>query len=144
MAELVPVQPVHPREEPREGRRDEAQLLEVARRQFGKHLLTFDNGNHPYPAWVEVQVETDHFIHDLDSQLQGFIADNTQLQFFSRQTRLHPAQPLDRQLPQVQSLDELLPKEVFRQKCQSMLGEENFDELLHTFDEVLELMHQQD
>jgi DNA repair protein SbcD/Mre11 len=109
-----------------------------------KHLLTFDNGEHPYPAWVEVQVETDHFIHDLDNQLLDFLEGKTHLQFFSRQTRINPAQPLDRQMPLLQSLDELLPKEVFRQKCQSVLGEDNFGDLLHTFDELLELMHQQD
>lgn len=109
-----------------------------------KHIITFDNGDHPYPAWVEVQVETDNFIHDLDNQLLGFLGDNTQLQFFSRQTRLNPAQTLDSQVPELQSLEDISPKEVFRKKCESVFTEDNFDDMLHTFDELLELMQQQD
>jgi exonuclease SbcD len=109
-----------------------------------KHLITFDNGDHPYPAWVEVQVETDNYIHDLDTQLLGFLSDSSQLQFFSRQTRLTPAPALDSQLPEMQSLDELSPQEVFRKKCESVFADEQVDDLLHTFNELLELMHQQD
>jgi exonuclease SbcD len=109
-----------------------------------KHIITFDNGDHPYPAWVEVQVETDNFIHDLDNQLLGFLAGKNHLQFFSRQTRLNPAQPLDSQVPEMQNLDEILPKDVFRKKCESVFAEDNFEDLLHTFDELLELMQQQD
>jgi exonuclease SbcD len=109
-----------------------------------KHIITFDNGDHPYPAWVEVQVETDNFIHDLDNQLLDFLAGRTHLQFFSRQTRLNPAQTLDSQLPDMQRLDELHPKAVFRKKCESVFAEESFEDLMLTFDELLELMHQQD
>lgn len=114
--------------------------LEKVRRQ----ILSFDHGDHPFPAWVEVQVETDYFIHDLDSQLLDLLDGSKHLQFFTRQTLLRPAQSIDSQLPEMQQLDELLPKEVFRKKCEAVFAEEPFEDLLHTFDELLELMHQHD
>jgi len=110
-----------------------------------RHIISFDNGTHAFPALAEIQVETDSYIHDLDNQLAAFLEKKDHLQIiFSRQTRLIPAQSLDQQVPEMQSLHELLPKDVFQKKCETVFPEEDFADLLHTFDELLELMHQQD
>ncbi|GEO02703.1 nuclease SbcCD subunit D [Adhaeribacter aerolatus] len=112
-----------------------------------RHITTFDNSDYPYPAWVEIQVETENFIHDLDSQLQDFLGGKNHLQFFTRQVRLAPAQALETTLPEMQQLHELQPKDVFRKKCETAFpaADENaFSDLLSTFDELLELMHQQE
>lgn len=109
-----------------------------------QRLLTFDNGDYPYPAWVEVQVETETYIHDLDQQLQQVLAGKNHLQFFSRQTRLAPAPALDKQMDTLQSLEELAPRQVFEKKCTSVYADEDVSDLLQAFDELLELMHQQE
>ena len=113
--------------------------------QIRKHLITFHNSDHPFPAYAEIQVETDGFIHDLDNQLAEILGKNDHLQIiFSKQTRLAPTQAIDAQLPHLPTLDELKPKDVFLQKCQSVFPEDNHDDLLHTFEELLELMHQEE
>lgn len=112
-----------------------------------RHITTFDNQNYRYPAWVEIQVETENFIHDLDNQLQDFLAGKNHLQFFTRQVRLNPVQALETTLPAMQQLHELQPKEVFRKKCETVFpaaDENSYSDLLSTFDELLELMHQQE
>lgn len=111
-----------------------------------RHITTFDNSDYQYPAWVEIQVETENFIHDLDSQLQDFLGGKNHLQFFTRQVRLTPSQALETTVPEMQQLHELQPKDVFRKKCETAFptGSENdYTDLLSTFDELLELMHQQ-
>jgi exonuclease SbcD len=109
-----------------------------------RHITTFDNSNHLYPAWVEIQVETESFIHDLENQLLSFLPDKDQLQFFSRQIRLSPTVALDAQQPEMQQLHELQAKDVFRKKCETAYPEGDFTDLLNTFDELLELMHQEE
>ena len=111
-----------------------------------RHITTLDNSNYIYPAWVEIQVETENFIHDLENQLLDFISDKKQLQLFSRQVRLAPAPALDTQMPEMQQLHELLPNEVFRKKCESAFpaDDTDFSDLMHTFNELMELMHQED
>lgn len=110
-----------------------------------RHITLFDSKPQPYPAWVEIQVETDSFIPDLENQLAGFLQNKSQLQIiFSKQTRLSPAASLELQLPEMQNLHELLPQEVFRKKCESVFSENNFEDLLITFSQLLELMQQSD
>ena len=112
-----------------------------------RHIVTFDNSDYRYPAWVEIQVETENFIHDLENQLQDYLGGKNHLQFFTRQVRLAPTQSLETTLPEMQQLHELQPKDVFRKKCESAFpaGDENdFNNLLGTFDELLEIMHQQE
>ena len=112
-----------------------------------RHITTFDNSDYPYPAWVEIQVETENFIHDLESQLMDFMGGKNHLQFFTRQVRLAPAQALETTLPEMQQLHELQPKDVFRKKCETAFpagDESDFSDLLGTFDELLELMHQRE
>ena len=109
-----------------------------------RHITTFDNSEQLYPAWVEIQVETENFIHDLENQLLSFLPDKNQLQFFTRQIRLSPVVALDAQLPEMQQLHELQAKDVFRKKCETAYPEADFSDLLNTFDELLELMHQEE
>ncbi|MGV3588984.1 MAG: exonuclease SbcCD subunit D C-terminal domain-containing protein [Adhaeribacter sp.] len=112
-----------------------------------RHITTFDNSDYTFPAWVEIQVETENFIHDLENQLQDCLGDKNHLQFFTRQVRLAPVQALETTLPEMQQLHELQPKDVFRKKCETAFptGNQNdYHDLLSTFNELLELMHQQD
>ncbi|MDB5262363.1 MAG: nuclease SbcCD subunit [Adhaeribacter sp.] len=112
-----------------------------------RHITTFDNGDHPYPAWVEIQVETENFIHDLENQLLDMLGGRNHLQFFTRQVRQTATQALEASLPEMQQLHELQPKEVFRKRCETAFptgSEADYSDLLGTFDELLEIMHQQE
>jgi DNA repair protein SbcD/Mre11 len=83
----------------------------------------------------------------LESQLMDFMGGKNHLQFFTRQVRLAPAQALETTLPEMQQLHELQPKDVFRKKCETAFpagDESDFSDLLGTFDELLELMHQRE
>lgn len=111
-----------------------------------RHITLFQDGGQKYPAWVEVQVETENFIHDLDGQLAQLTQNKPYLErIFTRQIRRQPAAALDSQsFDQLINLHELLPKEVFRKKCASAFPDADYTDLLRTFDELLEQMAQSD
>jgi exonuclease SbcD len=119
--------------------RFKGRLDEVKRR-----MQAFAGHDHPYPAWAEVQVETDGYIPDLDGQLAQITQTMPHLErVFTRQIRLKPTIALDAQsFNQLTNLQELAPKEVFRKKCDSVYGDGEYSDLLATFDELLEKMAQ--
>ncbi|RDC66067.1 exonuclease SbcCD subunit D C-terminal domain-containing protein [Adhaeribacter pallidiroseus] len=114
-------------------------LDEVKRR-----MHAFAVGDHLYPAWAEVQVETDNYIPDLDGQLAQITQTMPHLErVFTRQIRLKPTVALDAEsFNEFTNLQELEPKDVFRKKCDSVFGEGEYFDLLSTFDELLEKMTQ--
>jgi DNA repair protein SbcD/Mre11 len=61
---------------------------------------------------------------------------------FVRQHRLKPNRNLDEQISEATALASLDPKEVFKKRLQSAYPEGQTDDLLQTFDEVMELMKQ--
>ena len=110
------------------------------------HLTSQPDGGQKYPAWVEVQVETDRFIPDLAVQLAQITQHLPHLErIFTRQIRRLPiAAPDGASFDQLVSLPELAPQEVFRKKCAAAFPEDDHTELLRTFDELLEQMAQTD
>lgn len=105
-----------------------------------KLLLLQDDGL-KYPAWVEVQVETDKTIADLNETLHKITAKKTFIeQLFIRQTRQAAIQNLDEQFTEFVALNDLKPTEVFLKRLLNEYEQNDQHELLGTFKEVLELM----
>ncbi|MDQ4141255.1 MAG: exonuclease SbcCD subunit D C-terminal domain-containing protein [Bacteroidota bacterium] len=112
-----------------------------------KHRITqIVNDNSVYPAWVEVQVETESYIPDLDYQFAQITQDLPHLErIFSRQIRLKPPVALhENSFDQILNLQELDPKEVFQKKSASIYPDADYSDLLASFDELLEKMGQAD
>lgn len=95
------------------------------------------------PIWVEIQVETENFIPDLPEQLNAIIAENHDIeQLFIKQIKLRQSLDISEQLEDIQSLHDLTPLNVFIKKCESEFPDENYNDLIETFSEALELMEQ--
>ena len=105
------------------------------------HLLAFENQDCPLPAWAEVQIETESFIPNLEENLRELLGDKTELELVRcLQVRLTPKITLDAQVKEDLHLHDLQPKEVFRKRCEAELPDLIHDDLLQTFDELLENM----
>ncbi|WP_407425520.1 exonuclease SbcCD subunit D C-terminal domain-containing protein [Arcticibacter sp.] len=97
------------------------------------------------PAWVELQIKTDRFIHDLDEQLDKLKAGKPFIErFFPRQIKTSAALSLNEQTILESALHELEPRSVFLKRCESEFPNEDHGELLRLFDEILEKMAQRD
>jgi len=108
-------------------------------------LVLLEDPGTLYPAWVEVQVETESFIFDLDEQLNSLIAGKPFIdRLFPRQFRIRAAQNLDEQTAEAMALTDLDPETVFLKKCQSEYPGEEQPDLLQAFNEVLEYMAQKE
>lgn len=106
-------------------------------------LLLLEDPGTLFPAWVEVQVHTEKVIYDLEEQLHVLIAKKPFIdRIFTRQLRTRPAQNLDEQSAEMMALADLEPKDVFLKKCASEYPEEDHTDLLLTFNEIMELMLQ--
>jgi exonuclease SbcD len=104
-------------------------------------MLAFENEDCPLPAWAEVQVETETFLPNLEENLRELLCGKTDLELITcRQTRLVPKITLDAQVQADLHLHDLQPKEVFRKRCEAEFPALSHDELLQTFDELLERM----
>ncbi|KAA6430812.1 exonuclease subunit SbcD [Rufibacter glacialis] len=106
-------------------------------------ILAFDNADLPNQAWAEVQLQYEHNLHDHTSRLQEAFALQPQVQLLiHRPQRTIDHQSLEQQVPQEQDLADLKPKEVFLKKCEEALEADTYQNLVSTFDELLELMGQ--
>jgi exonuclease SbcD len=106
-------------------------------------LILLEDDGLCYPAWIEVQVETEGHIYELNEQLHKLIKNKPHIaQLFIRQTKLKPPRNLDEQTADAMALTDLDPKTVFRKKAESTYPNGQTDDLLQTFDEVMELMRQ--
>jgi len=106
-------------------------------------LVLLEDPQTLYPAWVEVQVETDGFIFDLEEQLNTLIADKPYIErLFPRQLRIKAAKNLDEQTEEAMALADLDPTTVFMKKCSAEYPDQDQTELLRAFNEVLEYMTQ--
>ncbi|MCW3113730.1 MAG: Nuclease SbcCD subunit [Segetibacter sp.] len=106
-------------------------------------LILLEDDKLCYPAWVEVQVETESYIHELDDQLNKLVQKKSFIErLFISQRRLKPLLNLDEQVSEATTLTDLDPKTVFRKKLESAYPNGQTDDLLQTFDEVMELMKQ--
>ncbi|WP_210485773.1 exonuclease SbcCD subunit D C-terminal domain-containing protein [Rufibacter aurantiacus] len=106
-------------------------------------VIAYDNADRPYPAWAEVQLQYEHNLHDHTGKLQEVFAKHSQIQLLiHRPLRTIDTQTLDQQVQPEQDLADLKPKEVFLKKCEEALEADSYQNLLSTFDELLELMPQ--
>ena len=98
-----------------------------------------------FPAWVEVQVDTESFIFDLEEQLNSLIEGKPFIdRLFPRQVRTRAAKNLDEQTMEAMALADLDPKMVFLKRLQAEYQDEEQPDLLNTFHEVLEYMAQKE
>jgi len=108
-------------------------------------ILLLEDEQLKYPVWVEVQVETEGFIHDLEEQLDKLKEGKAFIdRFFPRQINVRSVQTLGQRAEEVMALADLNPKAVFLKKCEAEFGETEFTDLVETFNEVLELMAQKE
>ncbi|WP_205502147.1 exonuclease SbcCD subunit D C-terminal domain-containing protein [Rufibacter psychrotolerans] len=108
-------------------------------------IMAYDNGDLAFPAWAEVQLQYEHNLHDHTAKLHEAFALQPSVQLLiHRPLRTITHQSLDQQVAPEQDLADLKPKEVFLKKCEEALGENTPAELVATFDELLELMPQQE
>jgi exonuclease SbcD len=108
-------------------------------------LVLLEDPQTLYPAWVEVQVETETFIFDLEEQLNSLIANKPFIgRLFPRQFRIRAARSLDEQTEEAMALADLDPKTVFLKKCSAEYPEEEHADLLQAFSEVMEYMVQKE
>ena len=108
-------------------------------------LLLLEDEGALYPAWIEVQVETDTYIHELNEDLNGLIAGKPYIdRLFVRQFKLKPAATLDEQTPESLTLADLDPTTVFFKRCEAELPGSDHNMLLQTFQEALEAMGERD
>ena len=106
-------------------------------------ILLLSDHQLKYPAWVEIHVETENPIYDLDEQLHTMKANKPFIErFFIRQSRIKAALNLDEQTDNYIILSDLDPRMVFIKKCESDFAEEDYSDLLQTFDETIEQMAQ--
>jgi len=98
-----------------------------------------------FPAWVEVQVDTESFIFDLEEQLNSLIEGKPFIdRLFPRQVRTRAAKNLDEQTMEAMALADLDPKTVFMKRLQAEYQDAEQPDLLSTFHEVLEYMAQKE
>jgi exonuclease SbcD len=108
-------------------------------------LVLLEDPQTLYPAWVEVQVETEFSIFDLEEQLNSLIIEKPFIErLFTRQVKIRAAQNLDEQTMEAIALNDLDPKAVFVKRCQIEYPDEEQPDLLATFNEVLEYMAQKE
>ena len=108
-------------------------------------LVLLDEPETLFPAWVEVQVETETFIFDLEEQLNTLIVNKPFIErLFPRQLRIRASQNLDEQTTEAMALTDLDPETVFLKRCSSEFPEQDHADLLLTFNEVIEYMAQKE
>ncbi len=106
-------------------------------------LILLEDDKLCYPAWVEVQVETEGYIHELDEQLNKLIQKKPFIErLFITQRSLQINRNLNEQISEAMELSNLDPKTVFRKKVSAAYPDGQGEDLLQTFDEVMELMRQ--
>ncbi|KAA9340529.1 exonuclease SbcCD subunit D C-terminal domain-containing protein [Adhaeribacter soli] len=105
-------------------------------------MLAFENEDCPLPAWAEVQVDTETFIPNLEENLRELLGGKEDLELITcRQNLIRAKITLDSQVQEDLHLHDLQPKEVFRKRCEAEFPELAHDDLLQTFDELLENMN---
>ena len=108
-------------------------------------LLLVEDHQTCYPAWIEVQVETDHYIHNLNEELHNLIMGKGFIdRLFVRQLKLRTGWQLDEQTEEGLALTDLDPKTVFLKRCECEQHQDDHSLLLQTFEEALERMAQQE
>lgn len=108
-------------------------------------LVLLEDPQTLFPAWVEIQVETESTIFDLEEQLNSLIVNKPFIErLFPRQFRIKAARNLDEQTEEAMALTDLDPKTVFLKCCASAYPDQDHAALLAAFTEVQEYMIQKE
>lgn len=108
-------------------------------------LVLLEDPQTLFPAWVEIQVETESTIFDLEEQLNSLIVNKPFIErLFPRQFRIKAARNLDEQTEEAMALTDLDPKTVFLKCCASAYPDQDHEALLAAFTEVQEYMIQKE
>jgi exonuclease SbcD len=109
-------------------------------------LLQLTDPQLKYPAWVEVQVQTESFIPNLEDQLQEIKAQQAFIErFFLRQLKIRTTSTLEQQTTAAFELADLTPKEVFLKRCQAEFeNEADYAGLVTLYDTVIEQLTQKE
>jgi len=106
-------------------------------------IMRLEDPQLKYPAWVEVQIETDAYIPYLEEQLNLLKATKPFIdKLCFKQSILKPHQNLDQLAEEALALNDLDPKAVFIKRCEAEYGDKDFADLLESFDEIMEQMTQ--
>ncbi|MDX5480241.1 MAG: exonuclease SbcCD subunit D C-terminal domain-containing protein [Hymenobacteraceae bacterium] len=111
-----------------------------------QQLAVYDNSAYPLTAWAELQVELDAPLPDLNQQLEEVLdlkREELQLLIHRPPVIQKATQTLEQQVQQEVDLHTLREKDVFIKRCESAFPESDHTELVTTFSELLELMHQE-
>src|SRR5690606_6693543 len=93
-------------------------------------LLLLEDPKLKYPAWVELQINTETFIHDLQEQLEYIRFQQPFIErFFPRQIRSRAIKNLAEQTEELTILNDLTPKNVVLKKCSIEFPENHSEEL---------------
>jgi DNA repair protein SbcD/Mre11 len=110
-----------------------------------KKVYMLEDPGSLFPAWVEIQLETPLFIHDLEEQLSQLKAKKTFIErFFIRQIKVKPVTSSEHQADEILELADLDPKEVFLKKFKAEYGDGDYTGLLRTYEEALQYMPQKE
>lgn len=113
--------------------------------QVKNKLTQVENTNALFPAWIEIQVETNAFIYELEDELQALIAGNDHIErLFIRQVRTGVIKNLNEQTQDLAALNELDPETVFQRKCESTYPGEDHSSLMDTFKQVMSYMQEKE
>jgi len=113
--------------------------------EIATKLMLLEDHKLKYPAWIEVQVETEFFIQDLEERLVKLKDGKEFIQrFFARQIKIRTVRNLDEQTADLLTLNDLDTRDVFLKKCEAEFPAEDHAGLLQTFNEALEEMAQRE
>lgn len=108
-----------------------------------ERLQVVEDHASPFPAWIEVQVETDDYIHNLTEELHQLILGKDFVdRLFIRQIKHRPQWQPEEEADEALMLTDLDPKTVFLKRCEGTRPAGDHSALLQTFEEALERMHQ--
>ncbi len=102
-------------------------------------LLAIEPLPEELPVWVEIQVETEDYIYDFEEQLASINLTQVEI-VFVKQIRTRTYQGMNEKLKEILSLNELNPLTVFEKRCEQDYTTTEYDDLVQTFKEALELM----
>jgi len=91
------------------------------------------------PAWVEIEVETNHYLQGIEEQLYNIKSTKPFIEaIVIRQTRIDKIRNINQYISEAQDLNDLSPASVFEMRCEGMFPGSDHSALAQTFAEAIE------
>jgi len=91
------------------------------------------------PAWVEIEVETNHYLQGIEEQLYNIKSTKPFIEaIVIRQTRIDKIRNINQHISEAQDLNDLSPARVFEMRCEGMFPGSDHSALVQTFAEAVE------